>query len=74
MLSQVLTKGTNTQKPVTPKGDKQSLMIAFVGSNLQPAQISGRAASQAGRRKLADRSPGVDSQKDKKQQENTEIK
>ena len=69
MISQVLAKETDTQKPVAPKGDKQSLMTAFVGSNLQPAQMGGRAASPAGRRKLADRSPDVDSaasQKDKK--------
>ena len=74
MISQVLTKEPVTQKPVGPKSDKQCLMTAFVGSNLQPAQMGGRAASPAGsRRKLAGRSLDVDSatsQKDKKSRRN----
>ena len=46
-----------TPKPVSQKIDKQTLMTAFVESNLQPAKSGSRPASPAGRRKLADRSP-----------------
>ena len=73
MISEVLTKEPDTPKPSIPKGDKQSLMTAFVASSLPPAQASNRAASPAGRRKMGDRSPDVDTvphPKDKKSRRN----
>ena len=77
MLNEALTAQetkSQTKEPVTPKLsgqklDKQSLMTAFVSSNAQPGQPGSRPGSPAGRRKLADRSPDIDSsqtQKDKK--------
>ena len=73
MISEVLTKEPDTPKPSIPKGDKQSLITAFVTSGLPPAQASSRAASPAGRRKMGDRSPDVDTMphpKDKKSRRN----
>ena len=67
MLKEALTaaeglKSSQAKELATPKTSAQTLMDAFVSSNVQTSKSGSRtmSCSPAGRRKIADRSPDID--------------
>ena len=77
MLKEALTaaegsKSSQAKELATPKTSAQTLMDAFVSSNVQTSKSDSRtmSCSPAGRRKIADRSPDIDFDLKKKDKKN----